>query len=189
MGRTYRTEGIILKRINLGETDRILTIYTKHYGKIRAIAKGVRKITSRKGGSVEAFNHVSLFLVQGKNLDIVSEVEVINSFKSWRKNLKKVGLSYYFCELVDRLTPNSQANRAVFELLKNYLARIGKTPPRWPEELLGGGKLVREFEEQLLEELGFGVPEALKNTSSSLKSYIETITESKITTPKILRQL
>lgn len=178
--RTYKTEGIILKRINFGEADRILTIYTKHYGKIRAIAKGVRKITSRKGGNVEAFNHVSLFLAQGKNLDIVCEVEVINSFKSWRKNLKKVGLAYYFCELVDKLTPDGQANRAVFELLREFLGRIGKESE---------SELTRSFEERLLEELGFGVPEALRNTPDSLKGYIETIVEKKINSPKILHKL
>jgi len=180
MGRSYKTEGIILKRTNFGEADRILTIYTKHYGKIRALAKGVRKITSRKGGNVEAFNHVSLFLAQGRNLDIVSEAEVINSFKSWRKNLRKVGLAYYFSELVDKLTPDGQANRVVFELLREFLGKIGQESE---------SKLIRSFEEQLLEELGFGVPEALKKTPGSLKSYIETIIEKKIQSPKILRKL
>lgn len=178
--RTYKTEGIILKRTNFGEADRILTIYTKHYGKIRAIAKGVRKIASRKGGNVEAFNHVSLFLAQGRNLDLVTEAEVINSFKSWRKNLKKIGTAYYFCELVDKLTPDGQANRAVFELLREYLVKIGRE---------GESELIRSFEEQLLGELGFGVPEALKKTPGSLKNYIESIIEKKINSPKILRDL
>lgn len=180
MSRTFKTEGIILKRINYGEADRILTIYTKHYGKVRAIAKGVRKMTSRKGGNVEAFNHATLFFVRGKNLDILTEVEVINSFKDWRKDLRKVGLAYYFCELVDKLTPDGQTNRPVFELLRGVLAKIGKE---------NTSELVRNFEEKLLEELGFGVPEVLKNASGSLKSYIETVTERKITSPKILRKL
>jgi len=180
MGRTYKTEGIILKRTNFGEADRILTIYTKHYGKIRAIAKGVRKITSRKGGNVEAFNHVSLFLARGRNLDIVTEAEVIESFKSWRKDLKKVGLAFYFCELVDKLTPDGQASRVVFELLQESLGKIDKES--LPE-------LARSFEERLLEELGFGVPEALKRRPDSLKGYIESIIEKKINSPKILRRL
>ena len=61
MRRTYKTEGIILKRINFGEADRILTSYTKHFGKISLLAKGVRKITSRKGGNIELFNQTVLF--------------------------------------------------------------------------------------------------------------------------------
>ncbi len=180
MGKTYRTEGVILKRINIGEADRILTIFTKHYGKIKAIAKGVRKITSRRGGNVEVFNHVALFLSRGRNFDLLSEAQVLNSYKNWRQDLKKVGVAYYFCELVDRLTPEGQENRAVFELLKDSLAEIGQ------ERLL---ELVRGFEEQLLNELGFGVPEALQNRSESLKNYIETIIEAKIKSPKILRRL
>lgn len=176
----YKTEGIILKRTDFGEADRILTIYTKHYGKIKALAKGVRKIASRKGGNVELFNHVSLFLAQGKNLDIVSEAEVINPFKSWRKDLKKIGLAFYFCELVDKLTPEAQANQVVFELLREYLEKIS-------HENESG--LARSFEEKLLEELGFGVPEALKKSPGSLKSYIESIIEKKINSPKILRDL
>lgn len=176
--RTYKTEGIILKRVNLGEADRILTIYTKHYGKIRAIAKGVRKLTSRKGGNVELFNHLALFLARGKNLDILSEVQLINSFRDWRKDLARVGVGYYFCELVDRLTPDGQASRAVFELLKDSLGRISKQ---------GLPELVRGFERSLLNELGFGVPEELKASRASLKPYIESIIEKEINSPKILR--
>lgn len=180
MSKTIKTEGIILKRINFSEADRILTIYTKHYGKIRVLAKGVRKTASRKGGNVEAFNLVALFLVKGKNLDLVSEAEVVNSFRSWRKNLRKVGVAYYFAEIVDKLTPDGQANQAVFSLLKGFLTRLGKE---------NEFQLVRPFEEQLLEELGFGVPEAVKRASGSLRGYIESIVERKINSPKILKQL
>lgn len=180
MGRTYKTEGIILKRINYGEADRILTIYTKHYGKIRVLAKGVRRITSRRGGNVELFNHVALFLHQGKNLDLLNEAQVIDAFKVWRRDLKKVAVAYYFVELVDKLTPEGQANQAVFQLLKNYLGKIGTAIlPR----------LTRSFEEALLEELGFGIPEKLRKNSGSLRDYIESIVEKKIRIPTILHKL
>lgn len=178
--RTFKTEGIILKRVNCGEADRILTIYTKHYGKIRAVAKGVRKLTSRKAGSLELFNHSILFLNKGKNLDILTEGQTIDSFREWKENLIKVGIAYYFCELVDKLTPEEQESRQVFKLLKDYLKKIGNA--------LNLGVLVRSFEEQLLKELGFGVPEALKKSSGTLKSYIEEIVEKKINSPKILRK-
>lgn len=171
MRRSFKTEGIILKRINFGEADKILTIYTKHYGKIKALAKGVRKITSRKGGNVELFNQVIIFLAKGKNLDILTEAQVLNSFKEWRKNLRKVGTAYYFCELVDKLTPEGQPHQAVFRLLQDFLSRISQ------EKRLG---LARAFEEKLLEELGFGVPPELKKAKGSLRAYIEEITERKI---------
>lgn len=177
MNRTYKTEGIVLKRVNLGEADRILTIYTKHYGKIRALAKGVRKLTSRKGGNVELFNHLVLFLVKGRDLDIISEVQLLNSFRSWRKDLNKIGLAYYFCELVDKLTPEGQADKAVFELLRESLGRIDKETP---------SELIRSLEEELLKELGFGILPQLQESQESLRDYIEEIIEKKISTLKIV---
>lgn len=178
--KTYKTEGIVLKRINFGETDRILTIYTKHYGKIRTIAKGVRRITSRKAPHLELFNHTVFFLIRGKNLDLVSEARIARSFPSWRKNLIKVGVAYYFCELIDKLTPDGQANQEVFDLLKTFLEKINSHSLK---------SLVREFEEKLLEELGFGIPREVKEQSGSLRAYIETITEKEISSPRILRAL
>lgn len=180
MGRTYKTEGIILKRINYGEADRILTIYTKHYGKIKALAKGVRRITSRRGGNVELFNQTVLFLHKGRNLDILQEAQVISSFKDWRKNLKKVSTAYYFSELVDKLTPEAQANQQVFTLLERFLTKIGTAS--LPE-------LTRSFEEALLRELGFGVPKELKKNSQSLKDYIESITEKKLNSQEIGKEI
>lgn len=180
MGRTCKTEGIILKRINYGEADRILTIYTKHYGKIKALAKGVRRITSRRGGNVEIFNQAVLFFNKGKNLDILTEAQVVNSFKSWRRDLKKVATAYYFCELVDKLTPEEQPNQAVFQLLSRYLEKIGTAS--LPE-------LTRSFEETLLRELGFGVPEKLKKSSKSLKNYIESIIEKKLNSQEIAKEI
>jgi len=177
--RTYKTEGIVLKRINYGEADRILTIYTKHYGKIRAMAKGVRKLTSRKAGSLELFTQTVIFLVKGKNLDIITETQPIDLFKVWRSDLNKVGVAYYFCELVDKLTPDEQENSLVFEILRDYLLRLKGSKLK---------QLVRSFEEELLTELGFGIPEVLRKTEGSLKSYIETIIEKDINSPKILKQ-
>jgi DNA repair protein RecO (recombination protein O) len=178
--RAFKTEGIILKRSNYGEADKILTIYTKYHGKIRAIAKGVRKLTSRKAGSLELFNHTVVFLVKGKNLDIITETQCINLFKPWRRDLIKVGIAYYFCELVDKLTPDNQPSEIVFGLLREYLGMMNSQD---------NFSLVRGFEEKLLHELGFGVPEVFAKTSGSLRTYIESIIEKKLNSPKILKQL
>jgi len=177
MAGIYKTEGIIIKRKNFGEADKILTIFTKHCGKIKVIAKGIRKITSKKAGTLELFNHCKLVLAKGKDLDIVTEAQVINSFSSWRKNLDKVGIAWYFCELVDKLTAESQANRNLFELLKNYLENIpqANTP-----------QYIRSFEEHLLDQLGFGIPLQWRRWQGSLKPYIESIAEKEIQTPKML---
>lgn len=180
MHKTYKTEGIVLKRMDFGEADRIITLYSKDQGKIRLISKGVRKMTSRKGGNIELFNHISIFAVEGKNLDILSEVEVTNDYKIWRSDLNCVGVAYYFCEIIDKLTPDNEPHFSLFLLLAEYLDKIGKNPPF---------NLVRGFEERLLKELGYGIPEEIQEKKGSLKTYIESLTEKTIMTPRILKKL
>jgi DNA repair protein RecO (recombination protein O) len=175
---SFKTEGIILKRINFGEADRILTIFSKHFGKIKVLAKGVRKLTSRKAGALELFNHSSLFLVKGRNFDIISEAEPLNLFKSWRKDLLRVGIAYYFCEVIDKLTPEGQPNKDVFELLKNSLSALGKNNLK---------NLVLSFQENLLETLGFGIPPGVARNTKQLHHYIESISERTITSPRIIQ--
>ncbi len=93
--KRYSTEGVVLLRRNFSEADRIINIYSKHYGKISVIAKSVRKIKSKKRGSLEVFSHIKFSAARGKNLDIITEVETINSFESIRKDLSKVAVAYF----------------------------------------------------------------------------------------------
>ncbi len=180
MGRTYKTEGVILKRINFGEADKILTIYTKHYGKISALAKGIRRLTSRKGGNLELFNQTTLFLAKGKNLDIITEAQVKNSFDKLKKDFKKVCLAYHFCELVDKLTAKNQENRRLFDLFVNTLEGLSQKAEA-PEEL------VIKFELSLLAVLGFGAPK--DKSQESLRIFIENIIEKKFKSRKIFKKL
>ncbi len=166
--RGYKTEGIILKRLNFGETDRLLTIFTKHDGKIKAIAKGVRRLKSRKAGSLELFNHLRLAMASARNLDIISEVELIHSFRRIRKNLKLIVQAFQLAEALDKLTPEGEPNQWLFALLLASLTGLDR----------GQEGIVLEFEIQLLRGLGFGLPQKLD--SQSIKRYIETISEKKL---------
>jgi len=179
MGKTYKTEGVVIKRFNFGEADKILTVFTKHHGKVRAVAKGVRRLTSRKAGNVELFNQATLFFVRSKNLDLLTEAVLINSFSCLRANLKKVAVAYYFCEVVDKLTPDNQPQPDVYRLLVDCLVRLG--------EAASLAKLVREFEETILDQLGFGLPDSWRRQPGSLRPYLEQVTERPLTSPKILR--
>jgi len=76
----YKTEGIVLKSTEFKEADKIVTIYTKDYGKITAIAKGVRKIKSKFGSSLEILTHSVFLFYKGRNIDIVSQTEILESF-------------------------------------------------------------------------------------------------------------
>src|SRR3989304_6032467 len=104
--RSDKTEGIIIKRKNFGEADRMLTVLTPRHGKIKIIAKGVRKISSRRSSHVELLNLSILTLHEGKIL-ILTEAETLNHFQDLKDNLKKSGLAFYLCELVDGLLPEN----------------------------------------------------------------------------------
>ncbi len=118
--RSYSSEAIVLARKSFGEADRILVVYSKKLGKISLIAKGVRKLKSRKRGSLEVFSQIKFSAARGKNLDIVTEVEIIDSYPDLRKNLKKVAVAYYFMEVIGRITHEGEKNLALyFQILKN----------------------------------------------------------------------
>lgn len=178
--RTYKTEGVILGRINFGEADRLLTIYSRHFGKIKVLAKGVRRTTSKKGGNLELFNWVRIFLAKGKNLDIITEVEEVETFRLWRKSLPRIGCAYHLCELVERLSAEQVINRKVFELLTQNLKDLEN--PQY------SSLQIKTFETQLLEELGFW-PRGKSVENVNLEAYIESLIEKKLRSKKIFNNL
>ncbi len=121
MHKTYSSEGFILARKKYGEADRILILFTKDHGKISYMAKGVRKVTSRKRGGIEIFNHIKFSAVKGESLDILTEVHVIDSYDAVRKDLKKVSLAYYFCEVLGRVTRDGEKHVELFEIMEDAL--------------------------------------------------------------------
>lgn len=122
--RSYSSKGFVLFRRNYSEADRILTVFSKGFGKLTLMAKGVRKIKSRKRGHVEVFSEVSFSAVRTKGIDILTEVETINDFKKIRPSLKKVSLAYYFCEVISKITREEEQNDIVFFILQKYLKKL-----------------------------------------------------------------
>lgn len=179
--RTYATEGVILARKNFGEADRVLTVFSKHYGKLRVIAKGVRKPSSRKRGSLELFCQVKLLLARGRNMDIVTDAELVNSFSAWRKDLTRVGVAYHLAEIVNRLTVEQQESFKVYNLLVDSLRELADTD-YW--QLF---PLTQGFKVQVLEEAGF--LERGKPSPENLDSYIEDLINGELRTKKFLKSL
>src|SRR3989304_1681077 len=89
--RLYRTEAVLLRRPELGEADRLLTIYTPAHGKLRVIAKGVRLPKSRKAGHLELFNRVELLVARGRDLDVVTQADTADTFAGGRDDLMRLG--------------------------------------------------------------------------------------------------
>ncbi len=121
MNRLFRAEGIVLKSIKLNEADKIVTIFSDDHGKIKAIAKGVRKTKSQFGSSMENLTINRLLLYRGKNMNTISQSEIVNSFFSQSKDLFRYGLAIHCAEIVDKLTVEEDHNKRLYNLFKNLL--------------------------------------------------------------------
>jgi DNA repair protein RecO (recombination protein O) len=115
--RLYRTPAVILKRMDLGEADRIVTLYSRDVGKIRAVAKGVRRTTSRSAGHLEPFTLSDVMFAVGRELDVISQADTLEAFRAIREDLVLTTYAYYLAEMVDLLTEDRMENRAVFDVL------------------------------------------------------------------------
>ncbi|MBI2195434.1 MAG: DNA repair protein RecO [Candidatus Levybacteria bacterium] len=163
--RSFKTEGIVIRRRNVGEADRLLTVFTKHHGKITIKAKGVRKISSRRSGHIELLNLVSLSLYRGRVTSTLTEVETINNFGKIKDNLKSCGLAYHVCELIDSLCAENQENLKVYSLLCEVLANLSD------QENLK--VIISRFETELLDALGFISQSQYLNTQGLIEEIIE----------------
>jgi len=145
--RSFRMQAIVLRHQDFGEADRLLVIFSLEKGKLRAIAKGVRKPRSRKAGHLEPFTRVSLQLARGRNLMIVTQAETLEAYLPIREDLLLATYGSYVVELLDRFTYEEGENRAMYRLLVNTLARLCTSED--PE------LVVRNYEVRLLDLLGF----------------------------------
>jgi len=117
----YRTEGIVLKTIEYGDADKIVTIYTKNHGKIQAIAKGVRKTKSKFGSSLEILTYAVFLIYKGKNIDIISQTEILESFFIASKEIVKFAFASNCVEVVNKISEEGEVNLSLFFLLKEVL--------------------------------------------------------------------
>lgn len=182
MYKSYKATGIVIKRINFREADKILTIFTKEYGKISILAKGIRKIHSRKASQLELFSYVKVNLVHSKFLDIVTEVEVQEFFPKIRNNLKNIAYAYELIEIIDRLCPEQETHKKIFDLSLEVL-RILNTKEHKDTKLL-----LDKFALQVLWNLGF-LPYGQVRTGTSLDKFLESIIERNIMSKKLLNKI
>ncbi len=123
--RQYRTPAIIISRRDFGEADRLLTLFTPAYGKIRAIAKGARKPSAKLSGHVELFARSDCLLHRGRNLDILTQAELSQPYLGLRDDLGRGAYANYIAELLDRFTADEEeASDELFALLDETMARL-----------------------------------------------------------------
>ncbi len=186
MNKRFKVEAVVVGRKDFGEKDMMIDLFTKDKGKLRTLAKGIRKISSRRLGHLELGNYVKAVLYQGKTFAIITETEVIDFDQSLRLNSDKLGCLIFICELVSVLLPEGEENKRVFfDFLKTREAisrkKFGQTV--W-------------FEGQLLDRLGYGLPDSArelweqgnwKQAHPFLRKRIQEITETKIESLALFR--
>jgi DNA repair protein RecO (recombination protein O) len=145
---SFRVEAVVLRHLDWGEADRILTLYTRERGKVRAIAKGARRIRSRKAGHLEPFTRVVLQLAKGRDLLIITQADTLDAYLPLGGDLVKTGQASYAVELLDRFTYEDESeNYPVYQLLTGILQRIATEADPW--------LAIRYYEIHLLDYLGY----------------------------------
>lgn len=145
---SFRVEAVVLRHVDYGEADRMLTLYTRQFGKTRALAKGARKIASRKAGHIEPFTYVKLQLAHGREMPLITQAETIDAYQPLREDLILTSYAAYVLELLDRFTyVDDLENSALFRLLTDTLSRLASKTDPW--------LVLRYYEIRLLDHLGF----------------------------------
>ncbi len=143
----FRLEAVVLRHSNWGEADRLLWLFTLEMGKIRALAKGVRKPHSRKAGHLEPFTRALLLLAHAREIPLVTQADTIEAYLPLREDLLRTTYASYVIELLDKFTYEEGENRPLYHLLVDTLARLSQSDN--PDLAL------RYYEVRLLDLVGF----------------------------------
>ncbi|MEY4131732.1 MAG: repair protein RecO [Actinomycetota bacterium] len=127
-GTIYRDEGIVLRTYKLGEADRIVVFLTKGHGKVRAVAKGVRKTKSKFGSRLEPMSHCALQFYEGRELDLVTQAETIDHFRIIRENLEQISRGVSMLEVADQLAQEGEVNSELYKMLLGALRTLESNP-------------------------------------------------------------
>ncbi len=122
-------QGIVLRGYPFGESHRVVVLVSPNHGKLRTVAKGVRKTKSRFGGRLEPFTHVDLVLYEGKNLDTITQVSTINAFGELRNHLDRVLAASTMLEVVDMVVQEDEPSVRMFLLLQRGLTVLDHMDP------------------------------------------------------------
>jgi DNA repair protein RecO (recombination protein O) len=146
--RTFRTHAITLKSAPFAERDRLLVLFTPEYGKLRVLAKGVRRTASKLSGHVGLFSYSSLFLVRGRTFSLVTQGETVEHYAVLSVDLWRLSQAFYVAEIVDRFTEDEHPVPGIFEALVLALRRLD-------DGTLNPSLVVRAFEIELLGLTGY----------------------------------
>lgn len=178
-----RFTGFVIRRANFGEADRIVTIFSKERGKVRTLAKGVRKVNSRRGPHLELFNLVKLSCYRGKSFLYLTEARTLRNFTLLREDLNKVAAAYQMCELVGRISAEEQENEEIYNLLqKGFTYLNGLNGELTQGHLTEVGK---RFTSRVLSLSGFIAHDARIDP----EDYVQTVLERRLKTREFISEI
>jgi DNA repair protein RecO (recombination protein O) len=179
----YSIDCFVLKRRNLGEADRMVTVYSKERGRLKIMAKGVRKIKSHRGSHIEVFHHTKMFIYKGKAYDSLTEITTTHAYDEISSDLSILSYGYYICELIDQLTPENVPQIEIFYLIKSSFDKLAKSITISEREAI-----ITDFALNLLWNLGF-LASTKKLSFMELNNYIEELSEKHLRSPRIISRI
>lgn len=120
----YKTEGIVLKGMPLGDRDRLISVYSQDYGRLRLVARGIRKMSSKLSGHLDTFNRVFVNISSGNSIDSISGGEVVETFSELKRDLKITARAFYVVELTDDFVADESPNEELYTLLLAILREL-----------------------------------------------------------------
>lgn len=169
MSQLFQTNGIIIREDERGEADRVLTVFTEDFGKIRLHAKGARRIKSKLGGRLTLFSLLNIHFVKGKRREIITDAYVLDGFLNIKQNLEHIKIAFYTSQIIDKLIVTDEKDEKLWTLISWVFESINKNHINNNEHLL-----LRLFEVKLLSYLGY-LPDFKKNNPYSFRDRITKI--------------
>jgi DNA repair protein RecO (recombination protein O) len=142
----YKTRGIIIKRTNVGEADKIVTIFSENHGKLKVVARGIRKIRSKLAGNLELFCLSNFNIAEGKNLDVVTAALIEKCYFNIRNNLEATEQAQYFSEVIYKITEENDKHPQIYHLLDHVLESLASEKNKI---------IIPYFEWNIITELGY----------------------------------
>jgi len=168
--------GIIIHQVRFGEADKFVFIFSCHHGLIRVVAKGARRLTSKKSPHLDNLNLIKFQTNRGDIPQYLSQVETVNAFSEIKADLKKTRTCFYLTEILHRTLAEGEADGALFESLKNFLRKLDQIEDDYRD-------LAVEFQRDLIKRLGFPPPKS--DAPAALVSYFESLIDRPLMSARI----
>lgn len=166
MTHGFLSSAIVLKRSNLGETDRLMTLLTRSKGKIVVRARGVRGAQSKRRSHIELFNTLKIQVIEGKSFSVLGQTELLSDRSFLKHDLQSLRIAFHLVELVEKLLPEHEPQEEIFDLLDRALSSI--SPELWANE----AGLAQVFEGRLLVMLGYGLVGSYDDAEQTIEELL-----------------